>query len=167
MTAKFNSIPPPTYGSKSCLTPYDSINLPLVDYSDSEDDEFETCPEFQSQVEFQDNDDNDDSDELDPSDFNTDIDYQVYLATKGFDDPLTRRQRYYTLEAFLIDCLKEGWCSLCINRPGEATDCVCFALRDNFHCQGCGKWNVESDGGKEVWGIACEENECECELVNA
>ena len=153
MTAKFNSIPPPTYGSKSCLTPYDSINLPLVDYSDSEDDEFETCPEYQSQVEYQ-----DDDDELDASDFNTDIDYQVYLAT---DLSPLGRQRYYTLEAFLIDCFKERWCSLCIDRPGEKKECICYLLRDSFHCQGCGEWNVEKELG------ICGENECECELVNA
>ena len=173
MTAKFNSIPPPTYGSKSCLTPYDSINLPLVDYSDSEDDEFETCPEFQSQVEFQDDDDDDDddesesdSDELDPSDFDTDIDYQVYLATLHFDDGGDcRDQRCYDLKQFLDQCVKELWCPLCAHPPGSDEECFCHALHNKFHCQGCGEWNFE------YW---CEEtgeldipNECECELVNA
>ena len=60
--------PPPRYEFKANPNPSQNINLPLVDYDDSEDESvYEDAPVYQSQNEIQDDYNSEDDDELCPT----------------------------------------------------------------------------------------------------
>ena len=157
MYAKIKQPPPPRFEEKSCLISYQNINLPLVDYSDSDSEsESDDAPDYQSQdyqSAFETQEDDEEGDY-----FNITITSLDESNFQDFQDQCGEcNVQFENLDEFYRDCLLNNFCVFHGDHPGLNTDdCPCSNILKDLYCEGCeGYKHNNSDWHDVFWSDRC------------
>jgi|TARA_R110001606_G_scaffold392912_1_gene562333 hypothetical protein len=152
MSAKIKQPPPPRFEEKSCLISYQNINLPLVDYSDSDSEsESDDAPDYQSQ-DYQSAFETQEDDEEEET-------YNITIPLErrsNFQDWQRRHWRvgsFENVEEFYSDCLHNNFCEFHGGHPGINTDvCFCNNILKDLYCEDCEGYKHNNSDWHDVFG---------------